>query len=370
MYIRQIFRKIFRYKLTALFFLIGQLIVYGTIFGALGIYNKAYNKEMDRLNSLYNECIQLDVVTTKKADIFSGAGVNTDVGNIVLKGNLTLGIQEFGSSMRSQIIIKANEDLNYELVSGRLPGEMPDDAGKNVLAAGINKVKNAREADGKKYLTIEGETYEIVGIMGSEKSDYWNDTIVMNVNCIGENTLKAVMTKQQYMIEIGSDKYKLDKTYSTVYGNIKSADSEAVIEATKINSTGESTMGTTLAKENLRVNIIAYFFCILNCMIMSEFWMIQRRKEFAIKKAFGMSNIRIILQIACNVIVLGVVALVLFMAGFVILKYLPISIGFKMSFSLTSLLLAAASILITFIVTMIYPGYKIIKFNPAEQIGV
>ncbi len=31
------------------FFIIGQLIMYVTIFGALGIYNKAYQKEADRL---------------------------------------------------------------------------------------------------------------------------------------------------------------------------------------------------------------------------------------------------------------------------------------------------------------------------------
>lgn len=46
---------VFRYRLTACFFIIGQLIMYVTIFGALGIYNKAYQKEADRLAALYQE---------------------------------------------------------------------------------------------------------------------------------------------------------------------------------------------------------------------------------------------------------------------------------------------------------------------------
>lgn len=368
MYIKQMFRKIFRYKLTSIFFLIGQLIVYGTIFGALGIYNKAYDKETDRLNSIYESCIQLDVVTSKKIDIFSYLPTNVDTGNMTLKGRLSLGIQELGTSMRCEMILKANEPLNYKLLSGRLPGDAPDDAGKNLVAAGINKVKEATEKDGKKYLTIEGEVYEVVGVLGSEKSDYWDNTVVLNLNCIGENTLKSIMTKQEYVIELGSNNGELDKTYSAVYGNIKSVDSDAVINATKINSTGESTIENTLARENIRVNVIAYFFCVLNCMIMSEFWMIQRRKEFAIKKAFGMSNIRIIGQIAASVAVLGVVAFIIFIAGFLILKIFPAANVPDISFSINSLLIAVSSILITFIVTMIYPVYKIIKFDPAEQI--
>lgn len=45
-----------------------------------------------------------------------------------------------------------------------------------------------------------------------------------------------------------------------------------------------------MAKENMQVNVITYIFCVLNSMIISEFWIIQRRKEFAIKKALGMKN--------------------------------------------------------------------------------
>ena len=66
--------------------------------------------------------------------------------------------------------------------------------------------------------------------------------------------------------------------------------------------------------------------------------------------------------------VLGVVAFIIFIAGFLILKIFPAANVPDISFSINSLLIAVSSILITFIVTMIYPVYKIIKFDPAEQI--
>ena len=51
--IRMIFRKLFRYKLISIFFIASQLVMFYSVFGALSIYNKAYAKEQDRINSLY-----------------------------------------------------------------------------------------------------------------------------------------------------------------------------------------------------------------------------------------------------------------------------------------------------------------------------
>ena len=67
--IKRIIQNVFRYRLTACFFIIGQLIMYVTIIGALGIYNKAYQKEADRLAALYKNRIEMSVVSLNKSDI-------------------------------------------------------------------------------------------------------------------------------------------------------------------------------------------------------------------------------------------------------------------------------------------------------------
>ena len=64
--IKRIIQNVFRYRLTACFFIIGQLIMYVTIFGALGIYNKAYQNEADRLAALYKNRIEMSVVSLNK----------------------------------------------------------------------------------------------------------------------------------------------------------------------------------------------------------------------------------------------------------------------------------------------------------------
>ena len=80
--IKRIIQNVFRYRLTACFFIIGQLIMYVTIFGALGIYNKAYQKEADRLAALYKNRIEMSVVSLNKSDILSACTDGVTEGNI------------------------------------------------------------------------------------------------------------------------------------------------------------------------------------------------------------------------------------------------------------------------------------------------
>ena len=363
------FRKIFRYRLTAAFFIIGQLVVYFAVFGALGIYNKAFDKEKDRLLSLYKNRIEITAMTLNNSDIFTYAGLDVTDGNLLLAGKLSLAFQEAGSNTRSEIILKQNEQMPYQLLEGRLPGSAPEDTGKKLVALGRDKYRYAYERDGKKYVTLENDTYEVVGLIGSPNSDYWDYKIVLNINCIGQNTLKSIVKKHEYTIELSSNQHNLKDSYSKVYGNIMSAAPDAAITAKKINNMGEDTTMRTLAKENLKVNIIVYIFCIFNCMVMSEFWIIQRRKELAIKKAFGLSNFKILLEIAGNIAALSGVSLLLFFVIYAIIQVMPFDVGISVKFNLFTCVSTVLAVLITITVTMIYPVYKVLRFNVADAIG-
>lgn len=364
---RKIFRKIFRYKLTSIFFIIGQLIIYITIFGALAVYNRAYDKEKDRINAVYKNRIELEINMSKKADFMSFFADSTNTGNAVISGKLALGIQELGTSVRSEIIIMSNEQMNYKLESGRLPGENAKN-GRLEVAVGRNKAKFATVENGKKYLVIEGDRYEISGILGSDKSDYWDNKVVLNIACLGDKTLNSLMKKMSYTVELGSNSYELDDTYKTVYGNIKSIDQDSVIKAKKLISNGESTLEKSMAKENMQVNVITYIFCVLNSMIISEFWIIQRRKEFAIKKALGMKNSKIIMEMFINITELSGISLIMFLLLNILSKVFVGSAFIDIKISFIMVLTVIAAIIVTVVASLIYPVYKIFHMNPAQQI--
>lgn len=59
--------------------------MYVTIFGALGIYNKAYQKEADRLAAQYKSRIEMDVTSLNKSDILSVDREDITEGNVIAK---------------------------------------------------------------------------------------------------------------------------------------------------------------------------------------------------------------------------------------------------------------------------------------------
>lgn len=108
--------------------------------------------------------------------------------------------------------------------------------------------------------------------------------MVFNMKCIGENTLNKIISKGTYTFQLASNTEALDDSYANVYGNIKSVDKTAQISAQKMNLTGNGDMLKDISGEEMNTNIIIYIFCILNCLLISEFLFIQKKKEIAIKR--------------------------------------------------------------------------------------
>lgn len=360
-----IWRSVFRYKLTASFFIIGQVIMYVTIFGALGIYNKAYQKEADRLAAQYKSRTEMDVTSLNKSDILSVDREDITEGNVIAKNISLFYAERKSNNRRPEIILADNENIPYELVSGRLPGTQEDDEGKRLVALGRAQYEYAYEMDGKYYATFENESYEVVGIIGNSGSDYLDNTIVFDKRCLGDNVMSAVMNMSEYTIFIGSNYSDINETYAKVYNNIIRKDKNAAIESTNISGEGRSTVAGTLKRENVRINIIVYIFCIVNCMLMSEFWIIERKKEFAIKRTYGYSQLRIIGGIARDIIALGGTSLIIYAACHIIavnvLRIRLYTINWNMGVILSVIFINATSL----IFTMIVPVYRIMRLNPA-----
>ena len=133
--IKHFLNSIFRYRIASVCFVVGQLIIYFSVFGALQIYNMASLKEEERKEALYDNRIKIEAVSTDKIDIFSNMGDNVEFGNMILSGRLVLPVKETGIASTTEIIIKGNEEFPYIMESGRLPGT-DEDSGKLVAALG------------------------------------------------------------------------------------------------------------------------------------------------------------------------------------------------------------------------------------------
>ncbi len=357
-------KNIFRYKLTVLFFVIGQLIIYVSIFGALNIYNKAYQKEQDRLKFQYKNRIEMSIAKMNKKDIISQCTNGVLVANAVLSGKLDFYFGEKKTSNRAEVILMQNEATTYELVSGRLPGSIKDDYGKNVVALGRYQYQYAYQENGKAYVTFDNEKYEVVGVIGNKESDFQDYKVVFDINCVGQNLKNTINEQTNYTINIGSNITKVNSSYEAIYNNIVNINKNTQIESKVLNSSGESTVTETLYKENFRVNVLVYVFCILNCMLMSEFWIIQRNKEIAIRRTYGFGKFRIIVGIIRDILMLCIVSLVIYIVIHTFCCLLKVNI-YSIKWDITTIVTIIVINIISILSTIIYPAFKIMKMSPA-----
>ena len=364
--------KVFRYQFVSICFIVGQLIAYIAVFGALQIYNSAIIKENERKNAIYAYRITAQVSVSGK-DILSQANKGVNKGNILLSGRMSVACEQTnGLNNRAELLLKISEELPYKVISGHIPGTQEEDLGKRVVAVGRKQYRNAVDKNGKKYLTYCMEEYEVVGVLGSE-SDYWDNRVVFHIDFIGERTLNYILDKENnFEIHIDSNNYTTDELkeeYDTLYTNIVNADNMASVHAIVDTSEGEETISSTYYQENIRVNYIVYIFCLINNVIISYFWIISRRKEIAVRQTFGYSKLRLAGMLVKDMAIMLITALAFFITVYLLGKnwfnqYLNVYI------KLDTLGELAGILILTTIISVLYPIYRVMKMQNAQAVNV
>ncbi len=315
-YIKKMFNNLFRYRSISIYFLFSQIIMYITVFGGLAIFNQAYNKEQDRLTSYYSSTTHVSInyigdKTVDYSDILS-----TKECNISIKNKIAASVAQLAGNYQIEIIITSNESQMYPLMNGRLPL-----ANSNRREVAIGKAKEAYMQYNNEipYITIDNENYDVVGIIGSDGSDYWDNKIVLSYGSIGDNLKKDIGIKSRLNMYIESNEYDTKKTYDNIFSLLQNQCGDSImLQAKQINSRGESVIAKSLSKNNADINVIVYVFCLFNCIIMSELWYSQRKEEIVIRKAYGMNRMQIMRILLADILKLSLISFVMILIGYMI----------------------------------------------------
>lgn len=144
-------------------------------------------------------------------------------------------------------------------------------------------------------------------------------------------------------------------TINTLFDELTSAESSIPIFQTMQNT------GLTLA-------LSVYLFSVINSFVVSNYWIITKQRDFAIRKAFGWTNKQLI-GLICKEMA-SILMVSLFISG--ILLCLVAQTGSKMlSVKLTPffILVTLLLLIITLALSVIVPARKIIRIEPAEVIS-
>lgn len=285
-----------RYSASAIFLVIGILISCIALFDLMGIYSDLQNQEEDADRSVYPiEAVMkadlgkmqdmgtynLDVLLPRER--LEGMAVNIQLADIVVP------YSEAGTVGTLQTVYYQGILSRFQVESGKLPGE---ESGISGVAVGRKERDLVHtEADGSQYIYINRyEKMNVTGILGSASSDYQDRFLVADYEALPES-LRRMITEQTGVLELHiqmEEGGNIDSSAQELAAMIRESVPDAQITASVAPQRGRGFVH--IYDSHIYFAIWVYIFCIGIFLVVSRFWITQREKEMAIRKAFGMSG--------------------------------------------------------------------------------
>ncbi len=315
-----------------------------------------------KASSLIKERNQYAYSSELRIFISSSDGISSDTlfqlvdsveqGNIYIE-NMRVYFDEVEGLFKPKVILKQNESLS-------LPTE------KNIDTLPENSIViSSNIAEKLNDLNIHGEKFSIYDKIDVDRYPYATGIIDINAKDYFRVCPDVLDGLTNISLTIATSKANVYTAYEQIKENAKKIASELNIFSSEVKTTQDVFTGS-LTSENL-ISIGLFLFALINTLIISYYWVVVRRHEIAIRKAFGASNIRIIkLMMSELAQIISLSAIIAILVQCFIWKLQGDSIGLSDSiFLMIGLLL---SIAVASFVVMIVPVRIILNIQPSEGV--
>lgn len=124
---------------------------------------------------------------------------------------------------------------------------------------------------------------------------------------------------------------------------------------------GDTPIFDVMRNSGIMLSLQIYLFSIVNCLVSTNYWIINKERELSIYKAFGWSGIELIGLIVREFIKLLLICL--FISLLTVMAIINI-VEINLFFIISMIVLLA----VTLFIFLIIPVYRILRLSPAEVI--
>lgn len=261
-----------------------------------------------------------------------------------------------------------DNEWHYPLASGRYYTADEIKNKEKVVLVGSTLKECIRKQDKKQYIDIQGEAYEVLGIIGVENQrTLWDNRIVMPCTVLPESIARDLTFSFINFIlynELGN--LKVDQ-------NIIMKNGVKIVSDFKIMNQGKLQI-ENMVEELLQSQDSIYYLAVLSYLVTIIYavnivvlWLEKRRYEIGLRKAFGYTDKEVAklifgemfgIALLSSIIVLVIQAVMGEVVGR-ISKY-------TLTLSLPNILIALGFVLLTALLTSIWPVIRALKIPPAD----
>ncbi|MEE1007768.1 MAG: ABC transporter permease [Agathobacter sp.] len=366
-------------KTTSLFFMFGMvismlLLSIGISFTYEHIYAARNKEKMSPPNgTVYGFDIPLEADV--KLDTSSVnkllEGIRSDTG--VIFNNMNVNIDR--SSINSYISVSAewfSEDDNwhYPVSKGRYYTAEEVKNGDKVVAIGCMLEEYTFKENGKEYIKMYGEKYEVVGVVGfNNQVSLWDNRVFVPATSLPEKM---------------SNSYSLDFVGMILYNEDPDFSSDIDVITKNVNKMGnkikvkyegeietENMMQLLIQSSNdiYVLAFIGYFATLIYSINIVILWVEKRRFEIGVRKAFGYTDKDIAKMIFQELFGMTLVSAVISIVIQELLSLIFNKIGdYTFKIYLSNIIISIVLVLLTALITSIIPIIKALKIPPANTL--
>lgn len=353
-----------RHPLSMGCYLVGLLISLFTLFDVVSAYSRSFQYEIDSEAFLYTEEALMQVG-------FSDSSYMELLCNLEVPEGINIKLMPVYSMLDGTTVqplvtylITSNAPEKYELESGMLPNVL---AGEEQIAVGrfFRTFIDVNDETGQ--ISLDGKTYNVTGIIGCPYSSFQDYYMLVPYRSLSLEEKTKLYETGQVWLWFQSDLLPLQDTLQAVYEQLADADPEIAVQ---VMAKEKRTYEGQADKEDFQFLAVIYLFCLVLFLMISYYWIHERLREMAIRKAFGQKVCQIIWILVREIICIFAVGIVLYMAIqaglFWILGYRA---DFVFIFNKMNLTLVFGYYVFIMAASVLIPAVQVIKVQPAALIG-
>lgn len=342
-----------RYKVVSVVIILCFLSAFFALYNGFSAIIEARNNCKAEIRYGYTHMVSAYVDSNEKINLKDLTHMCKDIKqcNVYLK-NLRFYYDENGDVFKPDVILCQNERLPYPLKNNvKKPGE------NEIIVPDNISFKNTT-------LNVHNKKITICDEIDTAKCAAYEDTFLLNARTFTD-VFSDENETQSLELRICSNKDNIYTVYSQLEKILKEKYPASSISYGDVENKESVLSG--FENEQTILGILLYLFAVINVTIVSYYWINVRKRELAIRKAFGQTNMEIILMLIKEFfLIIGIAAIIAALVQITI----QICRG-TMQFGLDSvrmMFMYLGMVFIASIISGILPVKYILKIHPAEGV--
>jgi hypothetical protein len=263
-------------------------------------------------------------------------------------------------------IVIYGSDFIYPIVAGNYPTADDIEAGEPCAVLGKRMKQYTFKRDGEDYIRICGDEYRVTGYISADDSVIFDYRTILYYGCLGEGVSQDLTYFKQmpgWVFMAQSNFTDKSSMLRALIGAVESGNYD-VLELGQYN---HFTASRKVSRAYRDVAIVIYMFSIALVVLVVEYRLICRKKEFAIRKAYGYSSLSLLTGVIFELMVSAIIAVAISEVLMVFVNIIEKeAVIFEIRGLMGRIYVITRYLAITLPILIIRPSIRLIRENPIQ----